>query len=181
LDLGFSIAHDVFDSDELRPVRQTFESNPSRPKQGGIRGVIRVPIVRELATDARLMRLARDLMGATASPIRATLFDKSAANNWLVAWHQDTVLPIKQYVSSADWGPWTTKAGQLHAGAPAYALDRIVALRVHLDDSTLENVPLRVLPSTQRLGVLSRERIDSLVANEEHEIRTSVSLSLCGP
>jgi hypothetical protein len=57
------------------------------------------------------------------------------------------------------------KPGQLHAGAPAYALDRSAALRVHLDDSAIEIGPLRVLPATHQLRVLSRERIELLVAN----------------
>lgn len=47
------------------------------------------------------------------------------------------------------------KAGIAYAHAPATALDRIVALRIHLDDSTAANGPLRVLPGTHRLGLLS--------------------------
>ncbi len=164
MDLGFSITHQVFYSDELDGVREACESNGSRGRQGGVRGLIGIPVIRELAIDTRLTTLASDFLGAAAQPLRATLFEKLAACNWLVAWHQDTVLPIKRRVSSADWGPWTMKAGQLHAGAPAYALEQIAALRIHLDDSTLENGPLRVLPSTHRLGLLSRERIELLVA-----------------
>jgi hypothetical protein len=165
LDLGFLITHQVFDCDELDAVREACESNGSGRRQGGVRGLMGIPVIRELANDTRLTTLAREFLGAPAQPLRATLFEKSAACNWLVTWHQDTVLPIRRQVSSADWGPWTIKAGQLHAGAPAYALEQIAALRIHLDDSTLENGPLRVLPSTHRLGVLSRERIELLVAN----------------
>jgi ectoine hydroxylase-related dioxygenase (phytanoyl-CoA dioxygenase family) len=51
------------------------------------------------------------------------------------------------------------KRGVLHAVAPAEALMRIVALRVHVDDSTAENGPLRVLPGTHVSGVLSRAAI----------------------
>jgi ectoine hydroxylase-related dioxygenase (phytanoyl-CoA dioxygenase family) len=39
----------------------------------------------------------------------------------------------------------------------------VVALRVHLDDSTAENGPMRVLPDTHRLGRLSDGRIAELV------------------
>jgi hypothetical protein len=39
------------------------------------------------------------------------------------------------------------KGGVLHAIAPASALAIVVALRVHLDDSTHANGPLRVLPA----------------------------------
>jgi ectoine hydroxylase-related dioxygenase (phytanoyl-CoA dioxygenase family) len=46
------------------------------------------------------------------------------------------------------------KAGITYAHAPAHALERIVALRVHLDPSNTDNGPLRVLPGTHTLGVL---------------------------
>jgi ectoine hydroxylase-related dioxygenase (phytanoyl-CoA dioxygenase family) len=39
---------------------------------------------------------------------------------------------------------------------------RVVALRVHLDDSEPSNGPLRVLPGTQRAGVLTDEEIRSV-------------------
>jgi len=54
------------------------------------------------------------------------------------------------------------KEGVIYAHAPASALARILALRVHLDDSTAQNGPLRVLPGTHKLGVLSDEKIRQL-------------------
>ncbi len=44
------------------------------------------------------------------------------------------------------------------------ALRRVIALRVHLDDSTAENGPLRVLPGSDRRGVLSAHEISELAA-----------------
>jgi len=51
------------------------------------------------------------------------------------------------------------KEGVNYAHAPASALEQAVALRLHLDDSTIENGPLRVLPSTHTLGVLTDDQI----------------------
>jgi ectoine hydroxylase-related dioxygenase (phytanoyl-CoA dioxygenase family) len=62
------------------------------------------------------------------------------------------------------WGPWSVKEGIHYAHAPTIALSQVVALRVSLDDSTVENGPLRVLPGTHSLGVLSDDRV--------HEIAT---------
>jgi ectoine hydroxylase-related dioxygenase (phytanoyl-CoA dioxygenase family) len=92
----------------------------------------------------------------------ATLFDKSAASNWLVTWHQDTALPIKSRTDALGWGPWSIKGGVLHAIAPAAALERLVALRVHLDDSGPDNGPLRVLPHTHTSGILAHDDIERL-------------------
>jgi ectoine hydroxylase-related dioxygenase (phytanoyl-CoA dioxygenase family) len=45
-----------------------------------------------------------------------------------------------------------------------------VALRVHLDDSTSENGPLRVIPGSHERGILSDAGIRELVAREHpHE------------
>ena len=55
------------------------------------------------------------------------------------------------------------KAGVVYAHAPAFALSRVVALRVHLDASTSENGPLRVVPGSHRLGVMTDDQIASVV------------------
>jgi ectoine hydroxylase-related dioxygenase (phytanoyl-CoA dioxygenase family) len=92
-------------------------------------------------------------------PFRATLFDKSDVRNWLVVWHQDTALPIRQTRDVPGWGPWSVKAGIAYAHAPTAALSQVVALRIHLDDSSSANGPLRVLPGTHLLGVLTDEAV----------------------
>jgi ectoine hydroxylase-related dioxygenase (phytanoyl-CoA dioxygenase family) len=61
------------------------------------------------------------------------------------------------------WGPWSIKAGITYAHAPATALSRVIALRLHFDDSRADNGPLRVLPGTHALGVLSDADIQRLV------------------
>src|SRR5690242_9679746 len=100
--------------------------------RAGARHVLAVPAVCAIASDPRLLRIAARFISGRPFPFRATLFDKSTRANWLVAWHQDTVLPVRHRVDSADaWGPWSMKAGALHARAPASALDATVALRVH--------------------------------------------------
>jgi hypothetical protein len=96
-------------------------------------------------------------------PFRATLFDKSSTRNWLVPWHQDTALPLQERFDVPGWGPWSIKAGITYAHAPAAALSRVVALRLHFDDSREDNGPLRVLPGTHALGVLSESDTERLV------------------
>jgi ectoine hydroxylase-related dioxygenase (phytanoyl-CoA dioxygenase family) len=63
------------------------------------------------------------------------------------------------------------KDGLNYAHAPASALSQVLALRVHLDDSTAENGPLRVLPGTHTRGVLTDDEI--------HELSTQVSAVDC--
>src|SRR5262249_34085457 len=130
--------------------------------RAGARHVLAIPSVRAIAQDERLLSLAREVLGRAAYAFRATLFDKSATANWLVAWHQDTALPIDERRDTPGWGPWSKKRGVLYAHAPARALEQVLALRDHLDTSSSENGPLRVLPGTHELGVLTDRQMHEL-------------------
>lgn len=60
--------------------------------------------------------------------------------------------------------PQRTNAGARHLlNVP---LEQVVALRVSLDDSTMDNGPLRVLPDTHRGGVYSDEAIERLASTK---------------
>jgi len=120
-------------------------------------------VVSALAADRRLLATAEKETGAQAVPFRATFFDKSWQANWLVAWHQDTALPLTSSFDALGWGPWSNKAGILYAHAPEWALSRIVALRVYLDQSTNENGPLRVVPGSHAAGVLTDDGVREYV------------------
>jgi hypothetical protein len=161
-DSGYAIWDHVFDEEEMRRVLAALATANLQRTRAGARHVLSVGAVKALADDTRLVELAARFVGRGAVPFRATLFDKSPDANWLVAWHQDTALPLRRRVDDPDWGPWSTKAGVLHAHSPAWALERVVALRVHLDDSTSTNGPLRVLPDTHRLGVLQDDEVERL-------------------
>ena len=130
--------------------------------------------VAELAEHAALLRVARGLLGRDALPFRATFFDKSPNSNWLVSWHQDTALPLTARTETPGWGPWSTKDGIIYAHAPADALEKVLALRIHLDDSTSTNGPLRVLPRTHRMGVLTDAEIHAS-SKETGEVECAVA------
>jgi ectoine hydroxylase-related dioxygenase (phytanoyl-CoA dioxygenase family) len=161
---GFSIHASILSPRALNDVTDALGSADLVRTRAGARHVLGLPVVRLIAGEPALLAIAREYLGPTPVPFRATLFDKSPAANWLVTWHQDTALPVRQRRDIPGWGPWTTKAGVLHAMAPAVALNRVVALRVHLDDSTRTNGPLRVLPGSHTRGVLTHSDIEHLAA-----------------
>ena len=83
----------------------------------GARHLMRHPAVASTARNERLLRIASEALGQDAAPFRATLFEKTGRANWLVAWHQDTALPLAARFDDAGWGPWSQKAGVLGGGA----------------------------------------------------------------
>jgi ectoine hydroxylase-related dioxygenase (phytanoyl-CoA dioxygenase family) len=117
------------------------------------------PAVAALAADPRLLDIATQMLRVPATPFRATLFEKSGKANWLVAWHQDTALPLMSRFEAPGWGPWSEKPGILYSHAPASALSRVLAIRIHLDASTSDNGPLRVIPGSHAAGVLTDAQV----------------------
>jgi len=53
----------------------------------------------------------------------------------------------------------------IYAHAPAMALERVLALRVHLDESLETNGPLRIIPDTHLAGVLTDDEIQKCAAD----------------
>jgi len=160
-DPGYRVLEGAFTPAELATIAAALDGHLATRSRAGARHVLALPEIRALAGDPRLIDLAASFVGA-AQPFRATLFDKSATANWLVAWHQDTALPMRAQVDAEGWGPWSTKAGILYAHAPASALAQVVALRVSLDPSTEANGPLRVLPGTHVDGRLADAAVERL-------------------
>ena len=159
---GFAIIPGVLTENEVARILDDLQRIPLPGSKAGARHALKHGSIASLARESRLLGIARGILGGDALPFRATLFDKSPDSNWLVVWHQDTALPLQQRHETLGWGPWSVKAGVIYAHAPASALSSVLALRLHLDDCLAENGPLRVLPGTHRLGVLSDEELHSL-------------------
>jgi len=159
---GFAIVPGIVPPQELGRIAENIDHSEIPRSRAGIRHALRLESIAQLAHCTELTQLAREVLGPEAFPFRATLFDKSPDSNWLVVWHQDTALPLQQRSEIAGWGPWSVKEGIDYAHAPANVLSQILALRIHLDDSTASNGPLRVLPGTHTCGVLTDDAIHEL-------------------
>jgi ectoine hydroxylase-related dioxygenase (phytanoyl-CoA dioxygenase family) len=169
-DHGCQIEKRVLSAAECDLLLTAFGTVQNCGGKAGARHLMSSQAVSELANDGRLLRLAQEALGGNAVPFRATLFAKSRIANWLIPWHQDTALPLAARVVDQDWVGWSQKVGVCYAHAPSWALSRVVALRVHLDASTAENGPLRVVPGSQRAGVLTDQDVHDYVTG--HEQRT---------
>jgi ectoine hydroxylase-related dioxygenase (phytanoyl-CoA dioxygenase family) len=162
-DFGFRIVSGVLDPAETSHPLRALEASPLTRSRAGARHLMKHSTVSDVANDPRLLAIASGFLGPSAVPYRATLFDKSSARNWLVTWHQDVALPMQERRDVRGWSSWSMRSGITYAHAPATALARVVALRLHFDDSREDNGPLRVLPGTHALGVLSEADTERLV------------------
>jgi ectoine hydroxylase-related dioxygenase (phytanoyl-CoA dioxygenase family) len=161
---GFAVIPGVFSAGEIIVLLVSLADLTQRTHRAGVRHVLSHPAIRMIAHEGRLLGMAQAVLGSAAFPFRATLFDKSPDSNWLITWHQDTALPLRERREAPGWGSWSVKEGVTYAHAPASALNQVLALRLHLDDCNHENGPLRVLPGTHNMGVLNDDQISQLAA-----------------
>jgi ectoine hydroxylase-related dioxygenase (phytanoyl-CoA dioxygenase family) len=101
--------------------------------------------------------------------VKATFFNKTQESNWKVAWHQDLTIMVRKRREVAGFGPWTIKEGIVHVQPTAEILSRILAIRLHLDESGADSGPLRVIPGSHKDGRLSSEQV-SAYEKEDNEI-----------
>jgi len=86
-------------------------------------------------------------------PVRALLFNKSAARNWSVPWHQDRTIAVDRRIEIPGYGPWSTKSGVAHVEPPFTILAAMITVRLHLDDCPADNAPLVVALGSHRARV----------------------------
>lgn len=116
-----------------------------------------------LASNGSIGAIVATMLAASSRPVRAVVFDKSAAANWSLAWHQDRTICVKQRIDVDGFGPWTVKRGMHHVAPPAELLARMVTVRVHLDPVPADNAPLLVAPGSHRLGRIPLDQIEETV------------------
>ena len=163
---GFSIVHRVFEKAEvdhlINSLSTICDQNGVRSRGGvyAIRNLLTLsPVIRVLACSLTVRSIAEEVLWGTALPVRATLFDKTPEANWLVPWHQDLTICPAARLEVPGYGPWTRKAGLWHVQPPASVLERMLSVRIHLDDCSEHNGALRLIPGTHRLGRLTAPQI----------------------
>ena len=162
---GFAVFEDVLRDVECDSIIETLDLNGANRSRAGMRNLMSVPEVAKLAGHPKLIEICRRCTGQAMIPYKATLFNKTGKANWLVAWHQDTALPVEAVPKSDGWGAITSKSGVKFAHAPTSALKNILALRLHLDASTIDNGPLRVIPNSHTKRIFEDSQLRDLIEN----------------
>jgi ectoine hydroxylase-related dioxygenase (phytanoyl-CoA dioxygenase family) len=80
--------------------------------------------------------------------VRALFFDKPPGHSWALPWHKDYSVAVVAHRTFGVFTKPTRKAGVPHVEAPEELLERMVTARIHLDDMTDDNGPLRIIPGS---------------------------------
>jgi ectoine hydroxylase-related dioxygenase (phytanoyl-CoA dioxygenase family) len=168
---GCAIVTSILDPQWIHELTQALHrrsggpSNDLRPHAQ--RNLLRLAIVRRLADSPQVRSIVQPVLGPSARPVRGLLFDKTPAANWKVPWHQDLAIPVERKCDLPGFGPWSGKAGIVHVQPPAAVLEQMLTVRIHLDDCPADNGPLRVIPGSHRLGILSDTAIAAITAQAD--------------
>ncbi len=96
-----------------------------------------------------MLTMLREVLGEQFGLVRALFFDKPPDRTWNLPWHKDTSIAVKDNsLRSSSFSRPTLKAGVPHVIAGDDLLRQMLTLRIHLDDVTDENGPLRVIPQS---------------------------------
>lgn len=120
-----------------------------------------VPETKELAGLPSVVELVESVIGPKAFMVRATLFDKTIGANWGIFWHQDLSIAVKERHDVSGYAAWTRKAGVQCVQPPVEVMEKILAVRLHLDDCSASNGALKVLPGTHRMKKLAAMDVES--------------------
>lgn len=168
---GYAIVEDAITPSEADKLAEAIDALPDgdsvRRKANvyGIRNLLTVcEAVRGLASLENVRRLVVPVLGEACFAVRATFFDKVPDANWKLRWHQDSVIAVRERIEAPGFHAWSEKAGVMQVRPPKEVLHDMLAIRVHLDDCSRDNGPLRVLAGSHQQGWLREE-----IGNAKHQ------------
>lgn len=166
-DRGFAVLPQVVEPETVFTLLRELESvsvNHASQRAGkafGIRNLLNVvPLTRELGNSSACKSLVEPVLGNRARVVRGVYFDKHRDANWKVAWHQDLSIAVRERIEVEGYGPWSIKAGIHHVQPPVEVLQKMLTVRLHLDDADETNGALRVLPGSHEHGRLDAGLIE---------------------
>jgi ectoine hydroxylase-related dioxygenase (phytanoyl-CoA dioxygenase family) len=167
---GFAIVPDVISDKIIYEILNALNQVPlgkaTRMRQGSLYAVRdllnQVPSLLHVTQHANLHALIKPILGKRAKAVRAIFFDKTTQANWIVPWHQDLTITVQKQHQVDGFGRWSKKAGIMHVQPPISVLEKMLTLRIHLDDCMVENGALSVIPGSHRRGRMTHPQIQAL-------------------
>ena len=151
----------VLGATELAALASILSTVPA--EQAGVRLTALPGLAAILVAPGPIGSIVAGVLGPPARPVRAVLFDKTPHTNWKLGWHQDRTIVVVERREAEGFGPWSRKAGLQHVAPPFDLLERMLTVRIHLDQVTAENAPLMIATGSHRLGRVPVGEIEAVV------------------
>jgi hypothetical protein len=174
---GFALLHGAFTAEEMRrailewdgvllqnPDEEAILTSEGGPPYGARNLLHLWPQVMRLARQSLLRNALREELGGDAGVVRALFFDKPPGHSWALPWHKDYNIAVVEHGREVVFTKPTRKAGVPHVMAPFSLLREMLTARIHLDDVTDKNGPLRLIPGSHRFYQTGEDEMRELVA-----------------
>lgn len=162
-DDGFVVLRKVYSSDQIGSMldgmtgiyQHEQETAAIRRNAGSVyaaRNVLEIwPTAANVWQQPPLPEILARVLGADFGLVRALFFDKPPARSWTLPWHRDLTIAVRDNsLPSSIFSKPTRKAGVPHVEAHRAILDQMLTVRIHLDDVSEENGPLKVQAGSHR-------------------------------
>ena len=154
---GFTVLKNVFDQPSIERLLTSTAAGLSAGTTENIKTSLGetyaarnlIKLAPELATMwrcDRLIDLLQTTLGDSVGLVRVLYFDKHPNRTWALPWHQDMTIAVQNNsLPSSVFCKPTTKSGVAHVEASEDVLKQMLTLRIHLDEVTDDNGPLKVI------------------------------------
>lgn len=169
---GYAVARNIVPTEILERLKslclQAPEQSQARRNGKSLYGVRQLldslPELRSIVDRAPFLEIAKTVIGLSARAVKGIYFDKTPTANWLVPWHQDVTITVKERRDVPGFEARPVQEGVVHVLPPVSVSENLLTLRIHLDDAPADHGALRVLPQSHLTGRLEpsaiREWID---------------------
>jgi len=133
------------------------ESESIRSRTGTVyaaRNVVSLyPEACQLWRQPAIEELLSEVLGSAFGLVRVLFFDKPPERSWSLPWHKDLTIAVRDNsLPSKLFRRPTMKAGVPHVEAPLEVLSAMLTIRIHLDQVTEDNGPLKVMSGSHLEG-----------------------------
>jgi ectoine hydroxylase-related dioxygenase (phytanoyl-CoA dioxygenase family) len=153
---GFAIVPEVLSPKVVDELAEQISAHPGHALR---RLTQTIPAVERMADGPAVRGLVEAALGPKAFVARSLFFDKTPEANWKVAWHQDLTIAVERRIDTAGFTGWSVKDGVPHVQPPVSILERMLTVRLHLDNCDASNGALQVVAGSHKTGRLNARSI----------------------
>lgn len=147
---GFGLLNHVYTKRDIRKLKAKFDNYIKKNNEQvfGMREVLKkMPELKDILINKNFKKLIKAI-DKDAFLTKAIYFDKSPSDNWYVTWHQDVPINVLEKKEVEGFNSWTNKKGVVSVCPPEAISKNTFSMRIHLDDTTIKNGALKVIPGS---------------------------------
>jgi len=156
---GFGILNHIYTKRDIRKIKSRIDNyiKNNNEQAFGMREVlIKMPELKDILFNRNFKKLIKSI-DKDAFLTKAIYFDKSPKDNWYVTWHQDVPINVSKKIEAEGFSSWTNKKGVISVRPPEYVSKHTFSMRIHLDDTTIKNGALKVIPGSHKKQLNDQE------------------------